>query len=202
MTDRTINLDGVNVALEDKDAQILERHLSGLGKKLADQGEDVAALKKKIAELEAALAKATGDSAAKDGEIVVLKKKVEDGKLTDEEVDRRVHERLDVVGRAQRFLPDGWTDAKKGLTQIRREVVAAHLGDQRTKEFSDEAVTGAFLSITDEPGQNDGFRRLASSFSGRPTNTNDAAARAYDKRNEDLQNRWRTNKMKAGGGAQ
>ena len=110
MTDRTINLDGVNVALEDKDAQILERHLSGLNKKLVDQGEEATALKKKITEMDAALAKATGDAAAKDGEIVVLKKKVEDGKLTDEEVDRRVHERLlihqsHVVAQTAKFTP-------------------------------------------------------------------------------------------------
>ena len=101
--------------MEDKDGQILERYLTGLNKTLKDQGEDVAALKKRIAELEAALAAAKKSTDSKDGEIAVLQKRVEDNKLTDEQIDQRVHERLDVVGRAQHYLGDQWTDAKKTL---------------------------------------------------------------------------------------
>ena len=71
-------------------------------------------------------------------------------------------------------------------------MVAAHLGDQRAKDFSDDNIVGAFLSITDEPQQHDGIRRVAQSFSRPPVGAiNDAAAKAYDKRNQDLSTRWK-----------
>jgi hypothetical protein len=107
---------------------------------------------------------------------------------------------MEVVDRATTYFGDtkyAWQN--KSDQQIRRDVVAARMGDQKAKTMNDDAVEGAFLSIT-EGEQQDGFRQMTQSFSRPPANSgiSDAAAKAYDKRNEDLQNRWRRNKMKAG----
>ena len=78
MTDRTLNLDGVNIALDERDAQILERHLAGLQKKMKDYEDGSVDLEKKIEGVEADLVEATKAVSAKDGEIAVLKQRVEE----------------------------------------------------------------------------------------------------------------------------
>lgn len=202
MTERTMNLDGVSIELEDKDAQILQRHLDTQHKQIKDQGTDIEALKAKIAELQAQLAAATKKGDSKDGEVAALNQKVEDAlKLSSPEaIDQRMALRMEVVDRATTFFGDNKYDWRsKSDEQIRRDVVAARLGDQKTKVMSDAVVEGAFLSITETEPQ-DGFTRMTQSFSRPPAgNHNDAAAKAYDKRNEDLQNRWKRNKVKTGG---
>lgn len=197
MTERTLNLDGVNITVEDKDGQILERHLTELRK----QATDAAAKAETLAAQVADLTKAAG---VKDGEVAALKQRVEDNALTPDKLDKALNIRMDIVDRATTFFGDqkyAWQS--RSDAQIRRDVVSARMGDQKAKAMNDDAVEGAFLSIT-EPEQQDGFRRMADSFSGRPANNgslNDKAAAAYDKRNEELQNRWKANKGKAVGAA-
>ncbi len=197
----TRNIDGVTIELEDRDDQILGRHLSALNKQIADQGADVEKIKAQIAALQAQLAAAMKAGDAKDGEIGALKQKVEDSKITPEIMDKALNLRMDVVDRATAFFGDAQKYAWNGKadTQIRRDVVAARLGDQKTKLMNDDAVEGAFLSIT-ETEQQDGFQRMTQSFSRPPSPSfNDKAAAAYDKRNADLSNRWKVAKMRAGG---
>jgi hypothetical protein len=193
MTERTLNLDGVNIALEDKDGQILERHLKTLNDSAADlrkQLSDAAAEATKFTGQIAELSKTVG---IRDGEIVVLKKQIEDSKLTDAEIDRRCRERIDIVERAGRFLGDAFSfNENKSNAQIRREVAVTHLGETMVKDLDDARIEGVFLSLTQQ-GQKDGFRNMVRSFSQAPVNTgvNDAAAKAYDKRNQDLANAWK-----------
>jgi hypothetical protein len=197
MTERTLNLDGVNIALEDKDGQILERHLAGLTKKIGDQDSELDALRESIADLETALAEAKKLASTKDGEIAALNTKLEDGKITPEKLDQALSVRMDVVDRATTFFGDTKYDwQKKTDAQIRRDVVTARMGEQKAKAMNDDAVEGAFLSLT-EPEQQDGFQRLTQSFSRGPAaNLSDAAAAAYNKRNDSLQNAWKRNKGK------
>jgi hypothetical protein len=195
----TRSIDGVSIELEDKDGQILDRHLTHLNKQITDQGVDVEKLKAQIAALQAQLAAAMKAGDAKDGEIVVLKQKVDDGKLTPEILDKALNLRMEVVDRATAFFGDAQKYAWNGKSdaQIRRDVVAARMGDQKTKLMNDDAIEGAFLSIT-EPEHQDGFTRMTQSFSRPPSPSfNDKAAAAYDKRNADLANRWKTSKMKS-----
>lgn len=203
MAERTMNLDGVSIELEDKDAQILQRHLDTQNKQLKDQGVDIEALKAKIAELQAQLAAALKKADSKDGEVAALNQKVEDAlKLsTTEAIDTAMAVRMEVVDRATTFFGDTKYDWRsKNDEQIRRDVVTARLGEQKTKAMSDAVVEGAFLSLT-EPEQQDGFTRMTQSFSRAPVNSglhNDAAAKAYDKRNEELSNRFKKNKKAFG----
>jgi cation transport regulator ChaB len=200
--DRMLTIDGVTIALEDKDGQILERHLGGLTKQIKDQGVDVEALKAKIAELQAQLAAATKKADSKDGEVAALNQKVEDAlKLSSTDaIDKAMEARMEVVDRATSFFGDTKYEWRgKSDEQIRRDVVTARLGDQKTKPMSDAVVEGAFLSLTETEVQ-DGFTRMTQSFSRGATssNYNDAAAKAYDKRNEELSNRFKRNKKPFG----
>ncbi len=195
MSDRMLTIDGVTITLEDKDGQILERHLAVLTKQIKDQRDELAALKEQVEDLEGSLvdAKKVGDG--KDGEIAVLKQSVEDSKITPDKLDKALERRMDVVDRATTFFGDQkypWTG--KSDAQIRRDVVTARMGDQKTKLMNDDAIEGAFLSLT-ETETNDGFSRMTASFSRPPVNNlNDKAAVAYNKRNEQLSNAWRRNK--------
>src|SRR4029077_3367624 len=192
----TRNIDGVSIELEDKDGQILERHLTVLNQQIKDQGVDVEKLKAQIAALQQQLAAAMKAGDAKDGEIVVLKQKVDDAKLTPDMLDKALNLRMEVVDRATAFFGDAkyaWNG--KADAQIRRDVVAARMGDQKTKLMNDDAIEGAFLSIT-EPEHQDGFTRMTQSFLRPPSPSfNDKAASAYDKRNADLATRWQKSKM-------
>lgn len=195
------NIDGVSIELEDRDDQVVGRYLAVLNQQIKDQGTEAENLKTQIAALQAQLATAQKTDSTKDGEIAVLKQKVEDSKLTPELLDKALNIRMEVVDRAMSFFGDAQKYAwnSKSDAQIRRDVVAARLGDQKTKSMNDDAVEGAFLSIT-EPEHQDGFTRMTQSFSRPPSPSfNDKAAAAYDKRNADLSNRWKVAKMKAGG---
>ena len=190
--DRTLTIDGVNIALEDKDGQILERHLNELRKQIGDCQTKDSTLTAQVAEL----TKAVG---IKDGEIAALKQKVEDAKQTPDQQDEALELRMDVIDRATSFFGDAQKYNWKGKTvqQMRRDVVTARMGDQRAKLMNDDAVEGAFLSVT-EPETQDGFRQMTQSFSRPPVgNINDRAASAYDQRNKDLSTRWMRNKTKA-----
>lgn len=195
MSDRTLTIDGVTITLEDKDGQILERYLAGLSKQIRDQGEELSALREQIEEFESSITDAKKKTDAKDGEIAVLKQSVEDAKITPDKLDKALEKRMDVVDRATTFFGDqkyAWTG--KSDQQIRRDVVTARMSEQKTKLMNDDAVEGAFLSIT-ETETNDGFSRMTQSFSRPPVNNlNDKAAAAYHKRNEQLSNSWRRNK--------
>ena len=199
MSDRLLSIDGVNIALEDKDGQILERHLKTLNDTVADVNKKFGDAQTQIGTLTAQVAELSKTVATKDGEIAALNKKVEDGKVTPAQLDEYCRQRLDVVERAVRVLGDKYVFDNKPDATIRRDVVAAAMGDQAAKAMSDDAIVGAFSVITKPPEQQDAFRQMAQSFSRPSVNTgvNDAAARAYDKRNQDLNNAWKANKIKA-----
>jgi uncharacterized protein len=193
----TRNIDGVSIELEDRDDQILGRHLNALNSKIADQGAEVEKIKTEIAALQAQLATAQKTGDAKDGEIAVLKKSVEDAKLTPEKRDKEIKDFLAVVDRATTFFGDAakYTWEGKSVDQVKRDVVSAHMGDAWAKSKNESEITGAFDAITAAP-QQDGFARMTQSFSRPPSpNFNDKAAAAYDKRNADLSMRWQKAKM-------
>ena len=125
----------------------------------------------------------------------MLKQQVADSKLTPEVIDKAMNVRMDVVDRATSFFGDSkYAWQAKSDMQIKRDVVAARLGDAKAKAMEDAMIEGAFLTITEPMPTND-FARMTQSFSSPPApNFNDAAARAYDKRNEELANRFKKNR--------
>jgi hypothetical protein len=198
MTDRVLNIDGVSIALDEKDGQILERHLKALNASTSDLRTKLGDTETKSGALTAQVAELTKALATKDGEIAALNKKVEDGKVTPAMLDEYCRKRMDIVERAVRVLGDKYTFENKPDTVIRREVVATEMGDAAIKDWADDKIEGAFNYMT-KPQQQDGFRQMAQSFSRPPVNTNinDAAAQAYNKRNDDLSSAWKRNKGKS-----
>jgi uncharacterized protein len=194
-------IDGIGIDVEARDAQIIQRYLDNQDKKAKDQGGEIDNLKAQIAELQAKLAAAMKSAGAQDGEIAVLKQKVADSTITPALLDKALETRMDVVDRATMFFGDAQKYVWQGKSdaQIRRDVVTARLGDAKAKLLNDDAIEGAFLSLT-ETGTNDGLTRVAQSFSGAPASVryNDTAARAYDKRNERLESAYKRNRKPFG----
>ena len=173
MTERTLTIDGVSITLEDKDSQILERHLVSLTTKLGDSENKVAEMKKAIE--------------TKDGEIIGLTKKLADAEWTPQKRDEAIRTSIEVFERARRVLGDKLvTDGKSDIT-IKREVVAAEIGDDEAKAMSDEAISGVFRAVTRETNNNDGLRRTVSALS-QPALTMNPSQIAHQKYVERLAN--------------
>jgi hypothetical protein len=171
MTVKTI--DGVQIELEDKDGQILDRHLGALQSKLADND-------KKIGELTAQVVTLGKTLETKDGEIIGLTKKLADAEWTPQKRDQAIRESMEIIDRARRVLGDKLVTDGKSDIQIKREVVAAEIGDDEAKAMSDEAIAGVFRAVTREV-KNDGLQRTISTFSKQPAPTQTPSQAAYAK---------------------
>jgi hypothetical protein len=179
MTVKTI--DGVQIELEDKDGQILDRFLGGLQSKLADN-------EKKVAELSAQVATLGKTLETKDGEIIGLTKKLTDSEWTPQKRDQAIRASMEVFDRARRVLGDKLVTDGKSDIQIKREVVAAEIGDEEAKAMSDEAIAGVFSAVTREV-KKDGLQRTAAAFSRpMPTPTLTPSQAAYAKYIDGLAN--------------
>lgn len=185
-TERTYNLDGVSITLEDRDLQLLERHLGQLNKKITD-GETA------LASVQAQLSTVQKSTEQKDGEIAVLKKQLADNEITPSKLDAMLDERYDVIERARELIGDAAAVRGKSVAQIKRETVASILGEQATKAMNDEAVHGAFVYAVAKPqDQSGGLRRSFSQPFGRGGNgPRSEAANAYADHVKDITNRWR-----------
>jgi hypothetical protein len=81
------------------------------------------------------------------------------------------------------------TDGKDDIA-IKREVVAAEIGDEETKAMSDEAVSGVFRAVTRETKKDDGLRRTADALS-RPLPPANPSQMAHQKYVERLSNAYK-----------
>jgi hypothetical protein len=187
MTERMINLDGVNIQLEDRDGQVLERHLKKLDEKFIADQQTAEDLKKKIAELQAQLKELQKTGDTKDGEIIGLTKKLADAEWTPQKRDQTIRESMEVFERARRVLGDKLVTDGKTDNAIKREVVAAEIGDDEAKAMSDEAINGVFRAVTRETKKDDGLRRTADALS-RPLPTMSPSHMAHQKYVERLAN--------------
>jgi uncharacterized protein len=191
---KTITVDGITVSLEDRDAAIVTRHMQKLDDEIKKYGADIVALttdrdaQKKAAE-------------TKDGEIAVLKKKIEDEKITPQMLDEKVAERVTVVTKAKAILGDHYDSTGKTNIEIKKAVVATKLGDA-AKTMVDAAVDGAFTAMTIDADKNIstglGVTDLARSLGTRTAqNSRQLADEAWDKRGEQLRDAWKGNKATA-----
>ena len=197
---KTIVLDGLTVALgDDQSASIVKRHFEKLdGKivKLKDAGE------KAIAELktvQAQLADAQKTASAKDGEIAVLKKQLEDAKVTPEKLDVMVKARSAVIDAAAPLVGKDFVFDAKSVEDIRRAAVSAQLGDS-AKDMDDAAVGGAFAALTadhkrNNTGGSNPIRNVLRDAGPRiHANVKDERESAWNERNKRTQEAWRGQK--------
>jgi len=142
---RTVQIDGLSVVTTDAGAQALEK----LNKALAD---------KNSAMTDAATQHANA-IAAKDAEIAKLeaaKDAAEGMVLTDADLDKRVADRADLLGKAQVLAKDIET---KGLSDaaIRKAVVAKVLGDGAVNDRSEAYIDARFDILAEDAAKGDQF---------------------------------------------
>jgi hypothetical protein len=171
---KTVMVDGIACEMTDTAAQLVQKTIAMLN----DQVEN---FKKKSKESEEEckdaiehIKKLDGEIKAKDAEIVVLKKGVEDAKLKPEQLDALVKDRQIVFDSARRILGDGYKFEGRTVEQVRRDAVDKHLGDT-AKGWDDNQVRAGFDSILSlmpkdgrtihRPGSMD---HAVSAFAGRP----------------------------------
>jgi hypothetical protein len=178
---KTIMVDGLAVSIDDKDAQIVERHLAKLT-------SDVAAKDTEIATAKTDLADAKKSIETKDAEIATLKKQVEDAKVTPAQLDTMVKERSDVAAKASALLGDKLVTDGKTVGEMRRQVVDAKMGDT-AKGWNDEQVAASFASLTADI-KADGTDPLRTALGDRQV-AGDKREDAYAARNKHLADAWK-----------
>jgi uncharacterized protein len=182
MATKKIMVDGIEVELEERDAQLVERRLSTLEK-------EIGTLK---ATGQTELANATAVTQTKDAEIATLKQQLADATISADKLDALADARAAVKQRAKALFDSVILD-KKTDAEIRRQVVNAKLGDV-AKDWNDDMVSASFntLTITGDSGTSNGLNHVVQVIRGNENLGGDQVAVAYNTYSTDLSNRWKT----------
>ena len=190
-----LTIDGltVNVA-DDQSGGIIEKHIANLTKQVSDAATRATAVADEQKRLTDELATAKKTIETRDGEIVVLKKQVEDAKVTPQVLDALVRARSAVTDRAKVLLGDKYVFDGKTVEQIRKDAVTAKLADA-AKDMSDGAIEGAFLALTADAKTLTADGQIASAILQRPGHAiqvGDERQKAFDESNKARENAWKT----------
>ena len=197
---KTFTIDGftINVA-DDQTQSIIQKVYDGVSSKLKAVTDEFAAFKTKSVEdankLGTELKAAQTAVQTKDGEIAVLKKQVEDSKITPEKLDVLVKDRADVIGKAKTLLDSAYVFDGKDIAVIRKDAVIAKLGDS-AKNMADAAIDGAFAALTNGVKVADSAHQLADHINQRPPSAsnytmNDPAEKALEARDKATSEAWK-----------
>lgn len=199
---KTIVVDGITCEMSDTAVEVVRRALDKFTTDAAAAakkfGESEADYQKRIASSDAAVAKLTTDLAARDAEIVTLKKTVEDSKITADKLDQMVKDRAVVADKAKALLTTVVVDGKS-VDDIMKQVVDAKIGEP-AKAWNADQIKVSFdtmaAAIPADGATNyatDGVTRTARAFS--VPLTGDAAQKKeqmYDKADKALTEAWKT----------
>lgn len=175
---KTFTVDGISVEMSDTAIQVVQKVLGQF-----DAAKTALAdAEKKIGELNTAVS-------TKDGEIAVLKKQVEDGKMTPDQIDAAVQARQAVIADAKAITGSEIVSDGKADADIRRAAVEAKLGDA-AKGMDDAAIAGAFKALRASLGDADPVRGIVRDGLKHVGDARQQAADAYGKSVTDL-NAWR-----------
>lgn len=195
MTTRSFVIDGITVDMEERDYQVVERHIQKLETDLeAARTEAITirtASQADLAKAQTEVANGTAVVQTKDAEIVTLKKQLDDSKLTPQQLDKLVSDRVATVTRAKSILGDAVVVEGKTEADIRRQVVASKLGDV-AKDWNDDMVTASFNTLTVTDAGNNSTRQVGEILQTHHNNGTDPLAKAYIEYNEGVSNRWKT----------
>jgi len=177
---KNVIIDGIDVALPEQSASIVERAISKLDRAVKDAStssddlrQENITLRDKVAELEANLRKAT---------------------ISDAELDRRAEARLRLITDSRKILGDSYSPDGKTSEDIKRAVVIARLGPEIVKEMTDQSIAGAYLALVSQQSNQQGNVRELSDALSRPGNmkqqTNDAD-NAWEERGKIMRDAWK-----------
>ena len=186
-----LTVDGIDIEMEDRDAQLVERHLANLSKELAA----LKTVQNDSATVKTELANTTAVVTAKDAEIATLKQQLADA-LSPEKRAEAARARNSVEQRAKALvdsiqITDAMTDA-----EIRRQVVSSICGDT-AKPWDDNQITAVFASLDatiargNSNGSN-GLNHVVKVLHNNDTGGKDPVAAAYAQYDKELTERWKT----------
>jgi len=195
MATRSFVIDGITVDMEERDMQVVERHIQKLEGDL-DAAKTEAntvrtASQADLAKAQTEVANSAAVVQTKDAEIATLKTQLADAKLTPQQLDKLVSDRVATVQRARSILGDAVLVDGKTEGDIRRQVVNAKLGDT-AKDWNDDMVTASFNTLTVADTGNNGTRQVADVLQNQNNFNGDPLAKAYNEYNEGVSNRWKT----------
>jgi hypothetical protein len=196
MTIRSKIFDGITVDMEERDMQVVERHTQKLENDLDKAQKDLFELqetsKVNLAKAQTEVANGAALIQTKDAEIATLKQQLADSKLSPQQLDKMVGDRVATVQRAKTILGDSLVLDNKTDMDIKRQVVNAKLGDT-AKDWNDDMVTASFNTLTvADTGNNNGIRQVNEVLHLQNNNGNDPRAKAYNEYEENISNRWKT----------
>lgn len=195
-TDRktSLSVDGLTVEMDPRDAEVVKRTIDKLTADNTDLSKRLADAEKKAEEdEEARRAKEEEDkkaSDAKDGEIAALKQQLADDEMTPAKLDALVKDRAALVDKARTLIGDKLVTDGKSAADIRRQVVAARLGDEAIKDWSEDKIGGAFDTLTVASKDNGAAAGVGAILADRQT-ASDAAEKAIAERDKRLQDAWK-----------
>jgi len=189
-----LTLDGltVNVA-DDQSAAIIDRHIAKLASQLSEVSDSFEDFKKKKKKEDEEVVDHKKACDAKDGEIAVLKQQLKDSQITPENLDRMVKDRLSVIDAAKTLVDGQYVFDGKTLEMIRKDAVAAKLGDM-VATMPLDAINGAFIALTKDVKPNTAASQIGDVLRSRPNQTTyatDAREQAHAKMVQGLQDAWK-----------
>jgi hypothetical protein len=198
MATRSFVIDGITVDMEERDVQVVERHLQKLGGELEAAKAEVTTLRTTsqadLAKAQTETANAVAAGQTKDAEIVTLKKQLDDSKLSPQALDKLVTDRVATVQRAKSLIGDALVVDGKTDADMRKQVVLAKLGDV-AKDWNDDMVTASFNTLSVVPvndGTNNGTRQVNDVLQTQHNANGDPRIKAYTEYEEAIANRWKT----------
>lgn len=181
-----ITVDGTPVEVDAVGGAIVPKYIERLEKGVADSTVALKTAQDKAATDTATIATLTAENAT-------LKKKVEDAKLTPQQIEQLVRDRATVVAQARAVLQTVVTDGRE-LGDIRRQVVDAAMG-ATSKGWNDEQVASSFAVLTKDAqvDANETRDGLTTVLNNPRVNHNGQQAldAAYDEHDKKLTEAWR-----------
>lgn len=201
----TIMLDGQKLDVADeltgtvitkREAALLAR-IADAEKKAKDDDDEMEDEKKKAKDAATAL---QAQLSAKDGEILVLKKRVADAELelSPQKIGERIADRAKLIDSAKPMLTKDFAFTDKTDDEIRKAVVVAKLGDA-AKDLDAAGIAGAFKALS-LVKVSDGAHRLGSALEDAARGRDNASLTdgdalrdaAYLEMIKDTANAWKT----------
>ena len=185
-----LTVDGIVIEMEERDVQLVERHIANLTKELAS----LKTAQNDLATVKTELANSTAVVTAKDAEIATLKQQVVDAALTPEKIAKAARERNAVEVRAKSLMDNIQITDAMSDAEIRRQVVSSICGDT-AKPWDDNQIAAVFTSLdaTIARGNgNGGLRHVVQVLQNNDTGGKDPVQAAYDQYDKDLTERWKT----------
>lgn len=181
---KTITVDGISLEMPETAAAVVDKVVKTLSDQLKGASEGKVTAEAQVATL-------TTQLAAKDAEIVTLKKQVDDTKVTPQKLDELVKSRAAVVDKAKQLLGDKLVVDGKSEHEIRKQVVDFVVGDA-AKSWDENQISASFVAIAADKKTDNGVHDISRGFSGAPRQVlGDDREKAYAERDRALEDSWK-----------